>query len=325
MALTKWTRVLLIFLPCFGLLPSQSNAGDETQLIRELEQHRQQILFRIEGLKELKKQSQSSLDRANAVHDEAIKLNDKAALQIAAQAISKATAALDEIRNEMRTEQGNLVRINHFLDQKEKISFSNFKTRLLVRKVPNPMEHPMGSWLRYVEKDRAGLIIDAFEAESGDIDKAIDYLDRQIIKYGGNRNSESALSYLEGLRTSYIAADAEYRRQDKGDGDLVNIDSKYLMDAIQRDFDPYNLKGPDPRKWPGPKNPNPEDKPLNPLDWRVQRAEKMLSALEKTPNDLGKTYQSLESDKDIFAAANAKHYLQGAFAYWDFLGTTNSN
>ena len=42
----------------------------------------------------------------------------------------------------------------------------------------------------------------------------------------------------------------------------------------------------------------------------------------ETPNDLGKTYQSLEDDRDIFAAANAKNYLKGAFAYWDYLSVT---
>jgi hypothetical protein len=77
------------------------------------------------------------------------------------------------------------------------------------------------------------------------------------------------------------------------------------------------------RQWPGPENPNPGDKPLNRDDWRVKRAEKMLAALEGTPNDLEKTYQTLQDDKDIFAAANAEHYLRGAFAYWDYLEISN--
>ncbi|WP_339717118.1 hypothetical protein [uncultured Sneathiella sp.] len=314
MTLPKWVRVVLIFLPCFVLLAPQTIAGDEALLIQELEQHRHQILSRIEELKGLKTQSERSLNRAKAVHGQAKNLNDEAALQVARQAISKATAALDDIRNELQTERGNLVRINHFLDRKEKISFSNLKTRVLVKKVPNPMQMPRGSWLRYVEADRAALILDALEEKNGDLDGAIDYLDRQIIKFGGNRNSESALSYLEGLRTSYIAANAEYRRQNKGDGAPVSIESKSLMDAILRESGPY--------EWPGPKNPNPGDKPLNRDDWRIQRAEKMLSALGETPNDLGKTYQSLEDDRDIFAAANAKNYLKGAFAYWDYLSVT---
>jgi len=313
--LARWMRVALAL--AFLLLPATApRAGEETQLIGELEQHRQQILLRIEDLKALQKQSELSLERAKSVRDLAARLDDRAALNVATEAIAKAQAAIDGVRGELRTEYGNLVRVDHFLDQKEKISFSDLKTRVLVRRVPNPMQLPRGSWLRYVRSDRANLIIDALEHRNGDLDEAIRYLDDQIIKFGGNRNSESALSYLEGLRTSYIAADAEYRKFDQGDGAPVSIESRALMDAITRDTSAYT--------WPGPKNPNPGDTPLNKHDWRVQRADKMLSAMQETPDDLAKTYQSLADDKDIFAAANARNYLKGAFAYWDYLGTTSA-
>lgn len=312
MTMVKWILIFTILLTVLGPPSTRLIAADELPLIQELEQRRQQVLLRIEDLKTLKKQSELSLNRAKNVHAKARELDDAAAERIAAQAIAKAKAALAEARLAMRTEQGNLNRINNFLDQKDKIVSFRPKTRVLVHKVPNPMQLPMGSWLRYVKSDRAGLIMDALEEGKGDLDDAIDYLDRQIIQHGGNMISESALSYLEGLRTSYIAAGAEYRAHDKGDGTPVSIESKSLLRAI--------LDGSGARKWPGPANPNPENKPLNKLDWRVMRAEKMLSALENTPNDLEQTYADLQGDKEP-SAANAEHYLRGAFAYWDFLGT----
>ena len=189
--------------------------------------------------------------------------------------------------------------------------FTRPKARLHIRYVPNPMQAPKGTWLRYVKSDRANLILDALEMGKGDLDKAIDYLDRQIIRHDSHRAASSALSYLEGLRTSYIAVGAEYRRQTKVNGQLVDVDSSGLLEAI--------LPASRMRKWPGPTNPNPGEKPLNPDDWRIKRANKMLAVLKASPGDLEKSYKMLRSDKQIIVAGNAEYYLRGAFAYWDFL------
>lgn len=269
-------------------------------------------LLRIEKLKDLRKQSEDSLRQARDAHKFAVDLGDRPAIAVAKQAIDKADAALGQIRLALRKEQGNLVRINTVLDQKDKIDVTPPSQRVLVRKVRNPMQLPMGTWLRYVKSDRAGLIMDALEKGKGDLDEAIDYLDGQIIKHGGNMVSESALSFLEGLRTSYIAAGAEYRRANKEGGKRVSIESEALMQAM--------IDGSGKHKWPGPKNPKPQNRLENPLDWRAQRRDKMLSVLAETPNDLSATYSRLQHDQKARAAANAEHYLRGAFAYWDFLG-----
>ena len=189
--------------------------------------------------------------------------------------------------------------------------FTRPKARLHIRYVPNPMQAPQGTWLRYVKSDRANLILDALEMGKGDLDKAIDYLDGQIIRHGSHREASNALSYLEGLRTSYIAVGAEYRRQTKVSGQLASVDSSGLLEAI--------LPASGMRKWPGPTNSNPANKPLNPDDWRVKRANKMLAVLKASPGDLEKSYMMLRSDKQIIVAGNAEYYLRGAFAYWDFL------
>jgi len=189
--------------------------------------------------------------------------------------------------------------------------FTKPKQRLRIRHVPNPMQAPMGTWLRYVKSDRAGLILDALQDGKGDLDKAIDYLDGQIIRHGSHKAASSALSYLEGLRTSYIAAGAEHRKLSSKQGQQVTVESKALLQAI--------MAASGVRKWPGPTNPNPGDKPLNLDDWRVKRANKLLTALKAAPGDLEKSYRMLRSDRETIVAADAEYYLRGAFAYWDFL------
>ncbi|ATX79733.1 hypothetical protein Ga0123461_1316 [Mariprofundus aestuarium] len=189
--------------------------------------------------------------------------------------------------------------------------FTRPKARLHIRYVPNPMQAPKGTWLRYVKSDRANLILDALEMGKGDLDKAIGYLDGQIIRHGSHRAASSALGYLEGLRTSYIAVGAEYRKKSRKQGQQVTVESKALLQAI--------LAASGVRKWPGPTNPNPAAKPLNPDDWRVKRANKLLTALKAAPGDLEKSYKILRSDREIIVAADAEYYLRGVFAYWDFL------
>ncbi|MDA0305204.1 MAG: hypothetical protein O3B76_02815 [Proteobacteria bacterium] len=190
--------------------------------------------------------------------------------------------------------------------------FTRPKARLRIRYVPNPMQAPKGAWKRYVRSDRAGLILDALEEGRGDLDQSIAYLEGQIIKHGTHVKASTALSYLEGLKTSYIAAGEQYKNRAKKAGQTATLESSALLQAV--------LAASGPRKWPGPKNPDPGAKPLNKHDWRVQRADKMLAALEATPGDLEKTYRALQGDKDTITADNAEHYLRGVFAYWDYLG-----
>lgn len=307
--------VVLLFLPLLLWWASPPIAAAELASASQLEQYRQKILHQIEELKVLRARSLHSLERAQQAQELARALKDEAALSVAARAVAKATAALDGLRQALETEQGNLARLSRAIEQKTNLTFIRPKARLTIHTVPNPMLAPKGTWLRYVKSDRASLILDALEEGKGDLELAIAYLDGQIIQHDRSRAAESALSYLEGLRTSYLSAGEEYRKQTQGDGKTASVDSRAMLEAV--------VAAAGAPQWPGPENPNPGNKPLNRDDWRVKRADKMLAALEATPNDLEKTYQALQDDKDIFAAANAEHYLRGAFAYWDYLGITN--
>jgi hypothetical protein len=188
--------------------------------------------------------------------------------------------------------------------------FTRPKSQLRIRHVPNPVEAAKGTWLRYVRSDRAGLILDALEVGGGDLDRAIVYLDGQIVQHGTQVKASAAISYLEGLKTAYITAGAEYARHVKRAGEPATVEANALLAAVTDS---------DARRWPGPANPNPGAKPLNIHDWRNQRTAKLLSALKATPGDLEKTYAALQADKDPVTADNAEHYLRGIFAYWDYL------
>ncbi|MCF8178192.1 MAG: hypothetical protein K9J74_06755 [Sulfuritalea sp.] len=188
--------------------------------------------------------------------------------------------------------------------------FTRPKSRLRIRGVPNPMRAPKDTWLHYVKSDRANLILDALEEGNGDLDRAIEYLDGQIIRHGTHVKASAAISYLEGLNTGYVAAGAEYTWRVKKTGEPATVEAKALLAAVA---------GSDARRWPGPANPDPGAKPLNIHDWRNQRTAKLLAALKATPGDLKKTYAVLQTDKDPVTAANAEHYLRGVFAYWDYL------
>jgi len=192
------------------------------------------------------------------------------------------------------------------------VVFAKPRARLNVRSVPNPMQAPMGSWLRYVRSDRAGLILDALKYGNGDLDRSITYLDDQMIRYGAHVKASTALSYLEGLKRSYIAAGDQYRERAKYDGQVTTLESRLLLQAV---LESGKLK------WPGPQNPHPEAKPLNRHDWRVKRSIKMLKAIKTSPGNLEQTYRILQADNQTIIADNAEFYLRGVFAYWDYLGT----
>jgi len=279
-------------------------------------------------------QAEAALSNARNVMKMARDIHDAGAMTVATEAVQIAEEALKKAREFRREEvkkeamrrrlKGGDVSISQRGDLAVRIKdpqiasvdpafFTRPRARLHIRDVPNPMQAPKGTWLRYVKSDRASLILDALEEGKGDLDRAIDYLDGQITLHGSNRNSSSALSYLEGLRTSYIAAGAEYHKQVKGNGQVATVESKALLRAVREASGMW--------KWPGPKNPNPGAKPLNPDDWRVKRANKILTVLKATPGDLKKAYKMLSTDKDIIVAGNAEYYLRGAFAYWDFLAT----
>lgn len=186
------------------------------------------------------------------------------------------------------------------------------KARLKIRDVPNPLAAPRGTWLHYVKSSRAGLILDALEEGQGDLDEAISWLDGQIIAHDANIRLTAALSYLEGLKTSYIAAGDEYRKRVAKFGEPTTLDSKELLAAVS---------GRSALQWPGPKNPDPRP---SRHDWRVQRTTMMLQALEENPGDLEKAVQALQRARDGVTAENAEHYLRGVYAYWDYLGRENS-
>jgi hypothetical protein len=171
------------------------------------------------------------------------------------------------------------------------------------------MQAARGTWLRYVKSDRAGLILDALEDGQGNLDIAIAWLDGQIFRHGSQVKAASALSYLEGLRTSYLAVGDEYRKLADASGEPVTVESKALLRAV--------LEQTGPRRWPGAKNPDPQP---NQNDWRVQRTTMMLQALEESGRDLEKVYDRLQSARDFETAHNAENYLRGVYAYWDFLG-----
>lgn len=192
------------------------------------------------------------------------------------------------------------------------VFFTRPKQRLTINAVPNPKKAAKGTWLHYVKSDRASLILDALEEGKGDLDLATEYLEEQILLHDIHIDASSALSYLEGLKTSYIATDTAYKRQTTQAGTDSTLESKLLLKAI---------KASARRDWPGPTNPDPASKHINPMDWKVQRSRVMLAALEQSADDLKKTYQVLQSDKDTITASNAEYYLRGIYAYWDFLGT----
>lgn len=288
----------------------------------------------LQSAKQAEQQAEAALSNARNVMKMARDIHDAGAMAVATEAIQIAEKALKKARKFRRevvkkeamrrrlkggdlsiSQRGDLaVRIKDPQTASVDPSFfTHPRARLHIRYVPNPMQAPKGTWLRYVKSNRASLILDALEVGKGDLDQSIAYLDGQIIRHGSNRTSSSALSYLEGLRKSYIAAGAEYRKRVKGNGQAVTVESKALLQAI--------LAASGARKWPGPKNPNPGDKPLNPDDWRVKRANKMHTVLKATSGDLEKSYHMLRSDKDRTVASDAEYYLRGSYAYWDFLAT----
>ena len=188
--------------------------------------------------------------------------------------------------------------------------FTRPKQRLVIREVPNPMQGRKGTWIRYVKSDRAGLILDALEEGNGDLEGSISYLEQQIVVHGANMIATSALSYLEGLRISYIAAGQKVRAA-KSDQRAIAIESAVLLDTALANSGPW--------KWPGDKRPDDDPPTINEHDWRVKRTSKLLTALRKHPNDLEAVYQSLLADQEAISSANAEYYLRGIFAYWDYL------
>lgn len=187
--------------------------------------------------------------------------------------------------------------------------FTRPKARLRIRAVPNPLAAPKGTWLRYVKSERAALVLDALEEGKGDLDRAIAWLDGQVTLHGSNVKASSALSYLEGLRTSFAACDAEYGKLAKAASEPVTLEANLLLAAV--------LEQSDPRKWPGSKNPNPQ---ASKNDWRVQRTTAVLQALEENPGNLDAAFERLQTARDRETVDNAEHYLRGVYAYWDYLG-----
>lgn len=190
--------------------------------------------------------------------------------------------------------------------------FQRPKQRLRIRAVPPPQRSAKEVWLRYVKGTPADLVLDALDAGRGDLDRSVAFLERQMAQHGAHYKAEAALSYLEGLRVSYIAAHDEWQRKGGGKGNATTtIEHKALMDGVA---------GATRRHWRAPTNPNPGGIHPNPIDWRVQRTERMLDALQRRPGDLMQAFDDLDAEKkDPRTAANARLYLQGVFAYWDFL------
>lgn len=177
-----------------------------------------------------------------------------------------------------------------------------------VSNIPSPSEVPAMTWAVYVRSTPSELILDALEKGDGDLDVSIAYLDSWIREHPNHR-AESAISYLEGLKTSFIAADADWKRQGGG---VATIENQHLLEAVSG-----------MRVWPGKgRTDDAEAIEINELDWRNQRSAKMLEAIDLSDGDLMRSFEILQKeDSDLLTAANAHRYLQGVYAYWDYLET----
>ncbi len=174
--------------------------------------------------------------------------------------------------------------------------YSSLKTE----PVPVPAAVATGSYLSFVFSSSTDLILDAIEAADGDLDVGIRWLEQQEKMHNaGDLYAQQAISYLEGLRNSYIAADEAYQRS-------RTIESTALLWAVLSSTNDARGKG----------------APANGPSWKSARTSEMLTALEQANDSLIgalKRLQKQGSTTDGRAAGNGYQYLVGTYAYWSFL------
>lgn len=188
--------------------------------------------------------------------------------------------------------------------------------KIRYRSVPSPLQTPLGDWKRMVKGSYADIVLDALQAGKGNLENSIKFLDDHIRRHGPFLRLENALSYVEGLNHSYIAAERIWwARGGKpaSQAITVNIGAHFLLQAIS---------GQAQASWPGTKRTS--GAPLtNPVDWRVARTEALLGAIAKNPGNIDGTFSLLRAQGKRNpldnAAANAERYLEGAIAYMHFL------
>lgn len=169
--------------------------------------------------------------------------------------------------------------------------------------VPNPVE-VVPQWDPYSAKSRTEIVAEALDKGGRDLGRSTQFL--QDYLYNHNRHNvkvKEALSYLEGLRAG--SAEEELKKE------------RGLFDPNKQDH--YQLIPPQENAstgvWPGPKNPDPGARLPNPLDWRVQRANQFLEALEEGHGSWDRSFEHLQNkvkaDPHDYVSQQALAYLQG--------------
>ncbi len=182
---------------------------------------------------------------------------------------------------------------------------------LRIKEVPKP-SGPKPKWDPYSAATRTEIILDALQHGKGDWDKNIEYLENYLrVENPHNVKVKQALSYIEGLRAGAIGAE-DIQTQKKDLFAPTADDSKWLLEAItgQRTY-----------IWPGSKNPASGAVGANPLDWKVQRTQLVLEALQKGKGDWQESIRYLEEkaqeeSAEAYTAAQALQYVVGFHAYY---------
>ena len=171
------------------------------------------------------------------------------------------------------------------------------------KEVPNPAE-VVPQWDPYSAKSRAEIIEEALDNGRQNLGRSTQFLQDYLYKENPNNvKVKEALSYLEGVRAG--SAEDELKKQ------------RPLFDPNMQDH--YQIIPPEKNAstgiWPGPKNPDPGARLPNPLDWRVERANQFLEALEEGHGSWDRSFEHLQSkvkaDPNDFVSLQALAYLQG--------------
>lgn len=183
---------------------------------------------------------------------------------------------------------------------------------LKINEVPKPTG-PVPDWDPYSVKTRAEIIFEAFRLEDRNWNRSIQHLQNYLdTNNPHNVKVKGAISYLEGLRLYEIRHFPKPQRDKKRLFDPPNSeDSQRLLGTLD-----FGLA------WSGPKNPLPEDRLANPLDWREERRKTAALALKTGKGDWKKAIRYLEKrlaeDEMDIEARNAFHFLQGYYGYHQF-------
>jgi hypothetical protein len=172
-------------------------------------------------------------------------------------------------------------------------------------------------------KNRPDIVLDAIKEGDGDWDKSVKFLDDYLLESGKGTelpNIQEAVSYIEGIRDAGKAAE----KAGKGIPGFGKKSDTAIEDSIA---EMVGESGTHIQKskaiWPGIKDPDPQSKMPNPLNWKQERNQIVADALVKAGNDLEKGIRYLEKKAESEATSGGSNlrtrqaiqYMEGLFAY----------